>query len=204
MVQGLMLAVLLAYFLHPATTARLDALARVKQHWGYGYSAISAIIAGALIPELLRIAVFQRFRPLRANGSNLTFAIPFWCFMGIVVDAFYRLQALWFGSHASIAVVVPKVLVDQFIYNPLFAAPLTALMYDLKQSGYRVRQTFGRFSPGYYREVVVPTLVATWGVWIPIVTILYSLPSALQIPLFSLALSLWVIIYTWMSEKRAA
>jgi hypothetical protein len=51
--------------------------------------------------------------------------------------------------------------------------------------------------------VVVPTLFATWGLWIPIVTILYSLPSLLQIPLFGLALSMWVLLYTWMSERRA-
>ena len=38
--------------------------------------------------------------------------------------------------------------------------------------------------------------------WIPVVAILYSLPSLLQIPLFGLALSLWVILYTWMSEQR--
>jgi hypothetical protein len=202
MVQGLMLAILLAYFFHPPTTARLDALAQVKQQWGYGYSAVSAIIAGALIPELLRIAVFQRFRPRRANLGNLAFTIPFWCFMGTVVDAFYRMQALWFGSQATIAVVIPKVLVDQFLYNPLFAAPVTALMYDLKQSGYRFGHTFSRLSTDYYREVVVPTIVANWGVWTPIVVILYSLPSPLQIPLFSLALTLWVMLYTWMSEKR--
>jgi hypothetical protein len=49
---------------------------------------------------------------------------------------------------------------------------------------------------------VVPTLFANWGVWIPVVSILYSLPLPLQIPLFGLALSLWVMIYTWMSERR--
>jgi hypothetical protein len=34
------------------------------------------------------------------------------------------------------------------------------------------------------------------------VAALYSLPSLLQIPLFSLALSLWVMLFTWMSEQR--
>jgi len=40
-------------------------------------------------------------------------------------------------------------------------------------------------------------------VWIPIVVILYSLPPLLQIPLFALALAMWVILYTWISEARA-
>ena len=56
---------------------------------------------------------------------------------------------------------------------------------------------------GHYRDVIVPILFATRGVCIPIVTIPYSLPSELQIPLCGLALSIGVMLYTWMSEQRA-
>ena len=201
-VQALMLAVLLAYFFYPPTRNWLDQLAAVKSRWGYGYTAVSSMVAGALIPELLRILVFQRGSLKRENGSNLLFALPFWCFMGVVVDFFYRRQAGWFGADATLAVVAKKVLVDQFLYNPLFAAPVTTWLYDWKLRGYRFRGLGILFTPAYYREVVLPTLFATWGVWIPIVSILYSLPSLLQIPLFGLALSLWVMLYTWMSEQR--
>jgi hypothetical protein len=202
-VQGVMLGLLLAYWFYPPTTLLLNRLALVKEEWGYGYSAASAIIAGALIPELLRIAVFQKGRVCRGNGANLRFAIPFWCTMGITVDAFYRAQAVWFGADAVFPVVAKKVLVDQFLYNPLFAAPCTAMLYDWKNRGYGFHGLSDFLTTRYYRDVVVPTLFATWGVWIPIVTILYSLPSLLQIPLFGLALSLWVMLYTWMSERRA-
>ena len=201
-VQGMMLALLLAYGFYPPTTEMLDQLALVKARWGYGYSAVSAIIAGAIIPELLRIAVFQKGRLLRKNASNLLFTAPFWCVMGVVVDAFYRAQAVWFGNDATFPVVATKVIVDQFLYNPLFAAPCTAILYDWKNRGYGLHDLGGFFTAGYYRRVVVPTLFATWGVWIPVVAILYSLPSLLQIPLFGLALSLWVMLYTWMSERR--
>jgi len=122
--------------------------------------------------------------------------------MGIAVDALYRVQAVWFGADATFPVVVKKVLVDQFVYNPLFAAPCTAMLYDWKNRGYGFHGFGDFFTTRYYRNVVVPTLFATWGVWIPIVSILYSLPSLLQIPLFGLALSMWVMLYTWMSERR--
>jgi hypothetical protein len=202
-VQGVMLGLLLAYWFYPPTTSLLNRLAAVKEQWGFGYSAVSAIIAGALIPELLRIVVFQHGKPSRSNFRNLWFTIPFWCFMGTVVDALYRMQAVWFGTEVVFPVVVKKVLVDQFIYNPLFAAPFTAALYDWKNRGYGRNDLAGFFTAGYYRDAVVPTLFATWGVWIPVVTILYSLPSLLQIPLFGLALSMWVMLYTWMSERRA-
>ena len=123
--------------------------------------------------------------------------------MGLVVDFFYRQQAGWFGAEAAFQVVWKKVLVDQFLYNPLFAAPVTAWLYDWKNSGYRMAGMGRFFTAAYYQETVLATLCATWGVWIPVVTILYSLPSLLQIPLFALALSLWVTLYTWMSEHRA-
>ena len=203
-VQAGMLALLLAYWFYPPTTIMLDRLAQVKAHWGYVYSCVTAIIAGALIPELLRILVFQKGRILRKNATNLLFTAPFWCFMGATVDAFYRVQALCFGAEPVFHVVVKKVLVDQFIYNPLFAAPFTAAMYDWKNRGYGTRHLGSFFTAQYYRNVVVPTLFATWGVWIPVVTMLYSLPSLLQIPLFGLALSMWVMLYTWMSESRAS
>jgi hypothetical protein len=202
-VQGVMLALLLAYYFYPPTHDLLDQLALIKERWGYGYSAVAAVIAGAVIPELMRIFVFQHFRIRSSNFTNLLFSIPFWCIMGVVVDFFYQQQALWFGAEATFHVVWKKVLVDQFLYNPLFAAPVTAWLYDWKNSGYRTTGNSRFFTIRYYQETVFATLFATWGVWIPVVTILYSLPSLLQIPLFALALSLWVMLYTWMSEHRA-
>lgn len=201
-VQALMLTVLLAYYFYPPTRSWLDQLAEVKSRWSYGYTAVSSMVAGAVIPELLRILVFQRGAAKKQNLSNLFFALPFWCFMGVVVDCFYRSQASWFGAEASLPVVAKKVLVDQFLYNPLFAAPFTTWLYDWKHRGYRLQGVRTFFTWTYYRDFVVPTLFAGWGVWIPVVSILYSLPSLLQIPLFGLALSLWVMLYTWMSEQR--
>lgn len=198
-----MLGLLLGYYFYPPTRDLLDELAALKARWSYGYSAAASVVAGALIPELLRILAFQKGKLRRENFSNLVFTVPFWCTMGVTVDFFYRCQAGWFGAEASFAVVAKKVMVDQFIYNPLFAAPVTAWLYDWKNQGYPTRGLGVFLTAKYYRETIVPVLFATWGVWIPIVTILYSLPSLLQIPLFALALSLWVILYTWMSEQRS-
>lgn len=200
-VQGLMLSILLAYYFYPPTHAWLDGLAALKARWGYGYSAINSVAAGAVIPELLRIFFFQQGKFLRSNFSNLLFTAPFWCMMGLVVDYFYRCQDGWFGSEATVFVVAKKVLVDQFLYNPLFACPVTTWLYDWKLRGFRLQGARVFFTGRYYQDYVIPTLFATWGVWIPVMSILYSLPSMLQIPLSGLALSLWVMLYTWMSEQ---
>ncbi|MGL4398375.1 MAG: hypothetical protein ACRCXD_00780 [Luteolibacter sp.] len=201
-VQALMFAVLMAYYFYPPMRSWLDGLAGVRARWGYGYALVNSIVAGALIPELLRISFFQRWEFRRNNLANLCFTAPFYGFMGLAVDLFYRQQAIWFGEAVTVAVVTKKVLVDQFLYNPLFACPVMNWLYDWKARGYRFHGTSVFFTAGYYREFVVPTLFATWGVWIPVMVILYSLPTLLQIPLFGLALSLWVMLYTWMTEQR--
>ncbi|QTN33083.1 hypothetical protein HZ994_12410 [Akkermansiaceae bacterium] len=200
--QGIMLGLLIAYYFYPPTTRWLNLLAALKGEWGYAYSAIASVIAGALIPETMRVLVLQKGRALRANAANLVFTIPFWCMMGLIVDAFYRGQALVFGAQPSFRVVAAKALVDQLLYAPFVSVPLTCWLYDWKNSGYRLHGLRRFFSAAYCRDVMVPVLFANWSVWIPVVCILYSLPSLLQIPLFALAVSLWVIIYTWISEQR--
>ena len=202
-VQAIMLALLLAYFFLPAARPAFEFLEGLKAEWGYAYSFTAAMIAGAFIPEILRVAFFQKGRPTTQNFRNFLFTIPFWGGMGLLVDLLYRLQAQWFGTELSLAVVVPKVIVDQFVYNPLVAGPLQVWLYHWKNHGYRCEGLSDMFTARYYRDEIVPTLFASWGVWIPIVSILYSLPPLLQIPLFSIALSLWVVLYTWISESAA-
>jgi hypothetical protein len=200
-VQAVMVSLLLAYYFHVPTRELLERLAEVKVRWGYAYSALSAVVAGGMVPELLRIFVFQKGRVIRQNFSNLVFASVFWAGMGVLVDAFYRLQAIWWGDEATLAVVIPQVIVDQFVFSPLITAPLTTWLYEWKNRGYRMRSCF--FTISYFRDQIFPTIVAIWGVWIPIVTVLYILPESLQIPMYALALSLWVMIYTWMSEEAS-
>jgi hypothetical protein len=200
-VQAAMVGILLAWRYHPGTREFLESLARLKSDLGWIYSGIASAVAGALIPEFMRWLLFQRGRWTVANGRELLFAAPFWCAMGVAVDFFYRAQARWFGDEASLAVVVPQVIVDQFLYNPLFATPVTVWMYAWKNGGYRWKPEF--FTARFYLHRVVPALFATWGVWIPVVTVLYMLPETVQIPLFALALSMWVMIISWMAREKA-
>jgi len=200
--QSIMLALLLGYYFYPPTTDLLNQLADLKEKWGYRYSIVASIIAGAVIPEVMRITLFQKWKLSRANFSNFLFASVYWAYSGAIVDFFYRQQAGWFGTEVTFGVVATKVIIDQFVFNPLYAAPMNAWSYDWKNSGYPLRGLSRFFTRAYYKRVIIPTLVATWGVWIPVVSILYSLPPLLQIPLFALALSLWVMIHAWMSEQR--
>jgi len=193
-------AVLAAYLLHSPTREFIERMAEVKARWGFGFSALVGIVAGALVPEVVRVAVFQRGRVARRNVENLLFTVPLWCVMGWCVDLLYRYQVVWFGDEATPTVVGAQVFVDQFLYNPLFAAPVLVWLYDWRNGGYRLPKE--RFDVRYYGVHVFPTLLAGWSVWIPVTAILYTLPEPVQVPLFALALTLWVLIFTWMAENR--
>lgn len=199
-----MLALVLGYRWHEPTRAALDVLARWKAEGGFGFSAALAALAGAVLPEALKVVVRQRGRVRRENGRTLCFTVPFWGTLGVAVDALYRGQDAWFGGAPTFAVLVKKVLVDQFLYNPLFAAPVTVWAYEWRRRGFAWRGMGDLFTPGFYRAKVLPTLVATWGVWIPLVTLIYSLPARLQIPLFGLALSFWALLVATIAASEPA
>jgi hypothetical protein len=200
-IQILMVLLVLAYYFFPPARSWFEALSVAKGRWGYAFSYASSVIAGAVLPFALTIAVVQRGRVKQGDLAALVFMCLFWGMDGVIIDGFYRLQALIFGAHADLPVVVKKVLVDQFIYNPLFAAPYTVACFEFKNQGYRLGRTGHVFTSRFYREQVIPALCATWAVWIPVTSAIYALPSLLQIPLFALALSFWSLLVTYITTR---
>jgi hypothetical protein len=202
LVQVLMVALVLVYYSFTPARTWFQTLAFAKARWGYGFSFSSAVIAGAILPTLLKWITTQRSRFTRADLSLLGFVCLFWGVDGMVIDGFYRLQGLIFGVQPDFAVVLKKVLVDQFIYNPLFAAPYTVACFEFRNRGYDWRQIPSFFTGDFYRRQVVPALCATWAVWIPVTSAIYALPGLLQIPLFALALTFWSMLVTYITSKE--
>jgi hypothetical protein len=203
LIQAAMLALAIAFYTNPATAEALGKLAEFKHEHGLWFVIFASIAAGALIPELFLILFFQRGRPEFANLRNLAFTIPVWGFDGSLVDLLYRAEATWLGDIASVPVVAGKILIDQFGYNIFFAAPFGVLTYEWKNNGISIRPVRDLFTWRHYREKIFPTLLATWAVWIPLMAIIYSLPLALQFPMFGLALSFWVLLLTYMTNRFA-
>jgi hypothetical protein len=202
-IQGLMLALAFAFYWNGSAAQGLRNLAEFKREHGLLFVTAASILAGAIIPEIFLVLFFQRGRPTRTNLRNLAFTIPVWGFDGSLVDLMYRAEAAWLGDVATVPVVAGKILIDQFGYNIFFAAPFGVLTYEWKNSGISMRPLRDLFTWAHYRDKIVPILVATWAVWIPLMAIIYSLPLALQFPLFSLALSFWVLLLTYMTNRFA-
>ena len=202
LIQAAVVAVVLAYYLWEPARAWLAQTAELKREGGYLFSFVSGALAGGLLPELLTVAVFQRWRVRRENLGSLLFGACFWGLMGMTVDALYRAQALAFGSEVDFATVFKKTFVDQFLFTPFVTIPFTVLVLEWKQQGYRAGRVARALGRGFYRRKILPVVLSGMGFWLPIVVFVYSLPPLLQFPLFTLALTLWVMIITWISRAH--
>lgn len=202
-IQAIMLALAIAFYANSTIADALRTLAEFKRAHGLTFVVCASVFAGAILPEIFLVLFFQRGRPHIANLRNLAFTIPVWGFDGSLVDLLYRSEAAWFGDIVTVPVVAAKICVDQFGYNPFFAAPFGVLTYEWKNSGISMQPVRDLFTWRHYRDKIIPTLVATWAVWIPLMAIIYSLPLALQFPLFGLALSFWVLLLTYMTNRFA-
>lgn len=203
-VQVAMVTIVVAYYFYPPAQVWLSQMASMKERWGYAFACVSGMLAGAVLPEILAILVFQQGRLSRENLERLVFGIFYWGSQSMVVDAFYRLQAVMFGAQIDGPTVIKKVMVDQFLYTPLYAMPFAMACFEWKKNGYRFEGMLRVLTFRFYKNVTFPAVVAAWGIWIPVVSMVYSLPPLLQIPLFSLALTFWSMMLTWMTQKKEA
>ncbi len=199
--QAVMLALLVGYYASPVVAHALEVLAEQRRVYGMWFIVGAGIVAGAIVPEIFVIVFFQKGKARRENLRNLAFTVPSWAGDAILVDLMYRLNTHWFGDVVTLPVLLAKLCVDQFGYNPFFAAPVEVLIYEWKNEGFSWASVRRSLTWANYRERIVPTLLATWAVWMPLMAIIYALPLALQFPLFTVALTFWVLLLTYMTNR---
>jgi len=201
LLQCLMLAFFSLYLAHEGTRHFLGEVARVKQEAGYGFSFFSYVIAGAVLPEFLRIVFFQSGKPTARNLWLLFTAAPLWGTMGVTVDLLYRWQAVWFGNGHDLSTLLRKVAVDQFLFSPFFSAPVVVGWFLLRDEGFRQSAWKTIFRAEFVLEKVFPVAVASWCVWIPGVVLVYSMPTLLQLPVAVIIQVFWVLVFTTVEES---
>jgi hypothetical protein len=194
------IAILAGYYLFEPTRGALDMLARLKEQWGYLFSAVSTGLVGGLIPVLIQQVMPNLAE--RASPRHLPFFVLFWAYKGVETDALYRLQAWMFGDKATLSAMAPKVAVDMLIFVPLWAVPSLVVAYLWKDCGFDFAETRRRLGPQWYRRRVVPVMISNWAVWFPAVCVIYALPLALQLPIQNVVLCLWVLMLMFLTSRR--
>lgn len=200
LLQCLMLVFFSLYIAHEGTKQFLGEVAITKQEAGYAFSFFSYVIAGALLPELLRIGFFQSGKATKRNLWLFLTAVPLWGTMGMLVDLLYRLQSVWFGTGNGWETILYKVLVDQLLFSPFISAPFIVGWLLLRDHRFRLSAWKQIFCANFVFEKVFPVVVAGWCVWVPGVVLVYFMPPLLQIPVAVFIQVFWVLIITTMEE----
>lgn len=120
--------------------------------------------------------------------------------MGLLMDSFYQFQAYLFGNGNDIATIVKKTLVDQFVFSVFVTSPFITAMYIWRESRFNLVRTTHEIKSSFVQEKLPATIFSTWIVWLPAVTLIYSMPPALQLPLFNLVLCFFVLLLSALNR----
>ena len=199
LLQGFALALVLLYYFHAPTRQILLKIPELRQGLGLFFPMLTAAVFGGLIPFIF-MAVRKGIAPGRYL-SILLFMLGFWAVNGLTVDLFYKAQALMFGDQTDAVTIVKKVLVDQFGYSVFWSAPFAVMAMHWKNCNFSFQTARQRFSRSLFTVELPSILISIWAVWIPTVAIVYSLPLALQFPLFNIVLCFWSLLLTAVTRN---
>ena len=198
--QSIAVAIASCYFFWPASQGFFAFFGELKSEYGWVYSMIATAIFAGVIPFLY---LFYTRQIAQSYAKVFWFYVIFWAIKGVEVDFFYRLQGFWFGNTLDFTTIAKKVLVDQFIYSAFWAAPGIAVAYLWRDCNFSLREWRTKLDRELFTLKIPTTVISNWLVWIPSVSIIYTMPPALQIPLFNLVLCFFVLLLASLSRNHS-
>lgn len=196
------LALVTAYYQHEPTRAVLNRIADWRSDVGIWSAIVSTGFCGGLLPVLyLRARRATRHQFTAAQGAAITL---FWSYKGAEVDILYRLLARFVGEGHDVATIAIKTSIDQLVYCPLLAVPATVLLYEWTAAHFSGAAVAADFRRGHWvQRRVLPVLISNVGVWLPAACIIYSLPTALQLPLQNMVLCFFTLLVAHQTRRAA-
>jgi hypothetical protein len=198
--NAIAVALVVSYYQVPALAGFWQALGAFKTHWSFAFSCVSTMFAAAIMP-----AAIQRFMgtvPRQGGGRRLLLLMLFWGYRGMEIDLFYHFQTWLFGDAHDATTLVKKVLVDQFVMSPIWFVPSYVIALRWVEMGGPWARTRATLNREFWTRTCPMVLITNWLVWIPALALVYSLPAALQFPLFSVVMCFFILVVTVMTRGK--
>jgi hypothetical protein len=192
------------YYFWPAGAAVLSQYAAWQHAGGILRTGLVAGFAGGILSELSVIYICDRGRWNSAHVENMVFRFVVFFFGGLVVAKFYEWQAYWFGDGLSWRVLAPKILVDQFIFSVFWSTTYQTLVFRWQALRYSGSRLWSELDGRFVVERMLPVLVTNWMFWIPGVTLVYSMPLILEMPLNIFATAIWSLLLAGLAKSTRA
>ena len=208
LVPGLVLqiaaaACVAAYYFSPGFHGLLQHVADWQDRYGIGFTVWMRVVFNGVVPAIFCAAIPGLH--VRRPWAALLFGMVWWGFMGANTHVFYAFQARLWGSEAGAATVLLKTATDMLIYSPFYASPITAIAHLWQDENYSFHATRLQLDRSrWYRRIVLPNQVPGWTFWAPSVMVLYSLPTALQMPMASLLGCFWSLMCLQIALRTPA
>jgi len=199
LIQACTAALVAAYYLIPAASEATATLARIKADGGLLGTALATALASVVLP--LAAKKVTGLGKDRFDLADFVFQFLFFCILGISVDLLYQGLAVLFGNEASPAVIVRKLLVDQFLFAPLIAIPFSTSAFLWKDAGFSFGRTVREGKNGVWIVRYVTLLLSCWAFWFPVVICVYAMPTNLQFCLYLCAQAAWGLLLLAMSGR---
>ena len=196
------LAFVVAYYQSPGFNAALDVLGGWQTRYGIGFSILTRVATNGVVP-----AVFCALVPglrMRRPWASAFFLMTWWGFMGAMTHVFYAFQSWLWGEEAGGGTVLLKTATDMLVYSPFLASPINAVAHLWHDQNYSFRATGLQLGAGWYRRIVLPNQVPGWAFWTPCLLVLYSLPTALQMPMAALLGCFWALMCLQIALRTPA
>ena len=202
--QALALALVLSYYYSASANAALGRLMDFRRETGFAFAIVSTAIFGGLLPYLYMRCWRGESGLPRYDGRQGLCLTLYWAYKGFEVDLFYRVMAWTFGGGHDLATILPKALVDQFVYCPVIAVPVMVVVYGWMDAHFCWSPIAADLrSSGWYYRRVFPVLISNLGVWGPAVAIIYALPTPLQLPLQNLVLCFFTLLIAHQMRPKS-
>lgn len=189
-----------SYYQVPALAGFWESLGALKLRWSFAFSCASTMFAAAVMPTFIQLA--QGILPQEGKWKRLALLMLFWGYRGMEIDLFYRFQGMIFGHGNDAATLVKKVVLDQFVASPLWFVPTYVIALRWVEMGGSWSRTRASLDREFWTRTCPAVLVTNWLVWIPALALVYSLPAALQFPLFSVVMCCFILIVTVMARRK--
>lgn len=200
LIQCVAIVFLMAYTFLPSVRGAATGLGPVRDQIGLAFPFLANVLSGVVLPQVAKLVTgLPGFRGKR----DALFQFVFFGLMGLLIDVFYRQQAVIFGDRSDIGTIATKVIVDQFVFTPLVSIPLSVVLFAWRDANFDFGRVKRALRPELFPRRYLTILVSCWAFWIPSVSIIYAFPAELQFWIFLFAAAAWSLLLVTMTTTRA-
>ncbi len=201
LLQACALAVLLSYYWIEGASEFFEAVAGWKAAGGLALVAATTVVSGGVLPE-----IFKRFfRPDGVSAptfGELMHQFVMWAILGVLVDGLYRLQSRLFGESSDLLAVLSKVAFDQLLFTPLVTLSFIVSWFMLFEARYGPKRWLLGLRLTNLRDRILPLWFMSLCYWPVMLLIIYSLPLALQFPLFLFSNAAFSVLMIFVARRQ--